>query len=319
MNNYSRTGSAAGPIAVIVNPRAANNRTARAWAGLRAQLEARLGPLSVFETAAPEHATELTQAALRQGCKTVIAVGGDGTISEVANGFFHEDGPLAPDAVLGIIPQGTASDFQRALRIPARREAAVEIIRQGHAQRIDLARVRFHTREGRRAHRYGVNITSFGMGGAVAARMNRLSRFLGGKLGFQLATALTSVGFRGSRVTLRLDDQAPRECRITNIAVGNGQYHGGGMWVCPRALLDDGWLDVTVIGYVSPFEMLRDRSALYNGRVYEHAKVEFHRARCLEATAEEETLIEVDGEAVGRLPIEISVVPQALAVFLPAG
>lgn len=312
-------GTSAGPIAAIVNPRAANGRTARTWVAIRQHLEAALGSVQVFETSAPQCATELTLSAIRKGSKTVIAVGGDGTIHEVVNGFFDRDGLSSRDTVLGIIPQGTGSDFRRALSIPLEAKAAIEIIRRGTVKRIDVGRVRFQTLDGNSGQRYCVNLTSFGMGGAVAARANRSSKVLGGKLSFRLATAITALQFRGNTVTLRLDDKTPREMKIANIAVGNGQYHGGGMWVCPRAVVDDGLLDITVIPYLSPLKMFRNFAALYNGKLYEYPKVEFHRASRLDATSTEQSLIEIDGEPVGRLPVEISVLPKAIAIYVPEG
>lgn len=307
----------ASPIVVIVNPQAANGRTARVWKTLRPRAEAVLGALRVLETHAPGHATELTRAALDQGCRTLIAVGGDGTLNEVVNGFFANDKPVAADAGLGLIPQGSSSDFRRTLAIPLEEAAALEVIRRGATRKLDVMDVRFQTVDGLTARRFGLNITSFGMGGAVAARANRSSKVLGGRLSFQLATVLTTLGFRGRSVRLQLDDQEPREVTISHIAAGNGQYHGAGMQVCPQAVVDDGRLDVTVIRYLSPFEVLRSFPILYNGRIYEHPKVELQRATRLAATADELTLIEIDGEAVGRLPVEISVLPRALTFYVP--
>lgn len=306
-----------GPIVVIVNPRAGQGRTARRWAALRPHLESVLGAVQIRETRAPQHATALTRSAIRAGSKTVIAVGGDGTANEVVNGFFDGEVAIAADTVLGLIPQGTASDFRRALSIPLDEKAALEIICKARVKRIDVERVSFQTVEGTRAQRYGVNITSFGMGGAVAARTNRSSKILGGKLSFLLATAITTIQFRGHTVTLGLEGQAPREMNISNVAVGNGQFHGGGMWMCPRAAVDDGLLDVTVIRYLSAGEILRSLSFLYNGKVYEHPKVEFHRVARLRATAKEPSWIEIDGEPAGRLPVEISVLPRAIGVYAP--
>lgn len=311
--------SARGPFAVIVNPHAADGRTARAWAALRPQAEAALGALQVFETRGPQHATELARAALRQGCRTLVVVGGDGTVHEVVNGFFEADRLLVPDAVLGHIPQGTGADLRRVLGIPLEEKAALEVIRRGRVRRIDVVRVLFETLSGERAQRYGVNIASFGLGGAVAARVNRSSKLLGGRLTFQWATVLSTLKFRGNTVRLRLGSEPPREVKISNIAVGNGQFHGAGMWICPRAVVDDGLLDVTVVHYLSLWEVLRAFAFLYNGRIYDHPKVEFHRAARVEAVSDEPTLIEVDGEAVGKLPVEISVLPRALPVYVPEG
>ena len=93
----------------IINPKSANGRTAKAWGRVRSRLDQDIVSL---ETRAPDYAIELASAALKRGMRTVIAVGGDGTINEVVNGFFEDGRLLEPDAVLGVIPFGTGSDFR---------------------------------------------------------------------------------------------------------------------------------------------------------------------------------------------------------------
>src|SRR5439155_17612433 len=131
------------------------------------------------------------------------------------------------------------------------------------------------------------------------------------------ATLQTALTFSGNSVTLELDESKRIEAKITQVAVGNGRYHGAGMCVCPAALIDDGLLDVTVIRYLSLAELVWNLPALYNGRIYSHPKVEWCRAKSVKADSRETALIEIDGEPLGRLPIEISVLPKAIRVWMP--
>jgi diacylglycerol kinase (ATP) len=295
----------------IVNPQSASGRTAQAWSRIRSALP----PMEVRYTNAPEHAIELTASALKRGVKTVIAVGGDGTINEVVNGFFDGDRLIASDATLGIIPVGTGSDFRRSINVPADVKAASALLQTAPIRRIDVMRVRYTTLNAANATRYSINVTSFGMGAAVAASASRSSKMLGGKIAFLIATGMIGLGYRGKRVTLQLDDQAAVESVVTNVAVGNGQYHGAGMWVCPRAALDDGLLDVTVIRYMNVWQIARSIRRLYNGKIYSHPDVEAYRAARLRADCSEETLIEIDGESLGKLPVEIEVMPGAIRIL----
>ena len=89
------------------------------------------------------------------------------------------------------------------------------------------------------------------------------------------------------------------------------------MWVCPGAAIDDGMLDVTVIQCLSLFELVKGLPMLYNGAIDQHLKVQTHRVKRLQADSEEPVLIEIDGEPLGRLPIEISVLPGAIGILLP--
>lgn len=301
-------------IVAIVNPRSGNGKSAEVWARVRQHLP---GPVETQETRTPAHAIELAREAIKAGVRTVVAVGGDGTISEVVNGFFDGERPISNEAKLGIVPHGTGSDFRRILNLPSDEKKIAAVIHRGEPRLVDLMKVRYTKMDGSSALRYSINITSFGMGGAVASRANQSSKALGVKIAFLMATFQTALNFSGNSVTLKIDGSEAMEEKITNVAVGNGQYHGAGMWACPGASISDGILDVTVIRYLSLFELLKGLPVLYNGSIYGHPKVKAYRARRIEAACGESALIEIDGEPLGRLPIEISIVPSAIRVLMP--
>ncbi|HYR89770.1 MAG TPA: diacylglycerol kinase family protein [Terriglobia bacterium] len=298
----------------ILNPESARGRTKETWARVRTQLP---GTIETLETRAPGHGIELTANAIKSGATTIIAVGGDGTINEVVNGFFENERLISNEATLGIIPRGTGSDFWRMLNLPPDERSAAAVIHTGAPRLIDIMRVRYTRMDGTSALRYSVNVTSFGMGGLVAARANRSSKPLGGNIAFLFATIRTAQAFAGNSVTLRLDDSTTVEAKITNVAVGNGQYHGAGMWICPGASVEDGMVDLTVIHYLSLWELVKGLPVLYNGGIYSHPRVESYRAKRVQADSRDTTLIEIDGEPLGRLPIEVSILPQAIRVLMP--
>src|SRR6058998_1020964 len=214
----------------ILNPKSANGKTAESWAKVRSHLP---GPLEALETKAPGHGIELTAHAIKNGARTIIAVGGDGTINEVVNGFFDGDQLISKETILGIIPHGTGSDFRRILNVPLDEKEAAAVIHSGQPRMVDVMKVRYARMDGTRAIRYAINITSFGMGGAVAARANRSSKPLGGQIAFLAATLQTALTFSGNGVMLELDGTKKIETKITQVAIGNGRYHGAGMCVCP--------------------------------------------------------------------------------------
>jgi diacylglycerol kinase (ATP) len=298
----------------ILNPRSGRGRAATTWALVQAHLQEQF---EVHQTQAPGHATALARDALKRGATTVVAVGGDGTVNEVVNGFFDGERAVAPGAHLGIVSCGTGADLPRTLRLPATDTAVAAVLRDGFVQSVDVMKVRYTTPDGTPALRYAINIVSFGMGGTVATRAKESSRALGCRAAFLAATLRTALTFSGRSVALTLDGAPAIEAVITNVAVGNGQFHGGGMWACPLARLDDGLLDVTLIQYLPLWNLVRSLPALYAGRVLQHPKVQSHRVTRLEADAREPCAIEVDGEALGRLPMEISVVPQAIRLLVP--
>ena len=312
-------------IAAVVNPNAAGGKTARRWPDVARRLEEKLGPVSTHFTERPGHGITLSQNLLREGYQLVIAVGGDGTMNEVANGFLENGKPVNPKASMGILPLGTGGDFRRALGVPLDLDKAIHVLASGHAVKIDMGKAVYVPSGGSpasRSTRYFVNMVSFGMGGEVAARVRNFLSPLGGKAAFQWATFKVFLGYRGKRVRLRLDGGPETSSHfITNISVGNGPYHGGGMHSCPTAVLNDGIFEVTVIGYLGMLTLVRDMKTLYSDNVYQHPKV--HHLRGRQVTAEADNIddepihIEVDGEPLGSLPLEITLLPECLPMVVP--
>ncbi len=304
-------------FAAIANPQAAGGRMGRLWPQLAERLRARLGDVTLRVTDSPGHATGIAREMIEGGLDTIIAVGGDGTINEVANGFLREDKPLRDDLQLGILPVGTGGDFRRTLGIPTDAGEAIEIIAGGRPLAIDVGKATLASRDGSPVQRYFVNLTSFGIGGEVAVGARNAFTVLGGRTGFLWATLKTVARFRGRQIEIELEGGgSPQRFFISNVAVGNGRYHGGGMHPCPQALLNDGVLDVTVIDYLTPLEVLRKIRALYSDNVYRLPQVHRLEARSLRASADQPTWVEVDGEAVGFLPLEVDVLPRRLNVLL---
>lgn len=302
-------------VAVIVNPQSAGGRTLTAWKRIENKLTLALPRFDVLETGYSGHGIVLASEAVRSGYGRVVAVGGDGTLNEVINGILSED--RHGNVAVGLIPQGTGSDFRRAVRLPLDEDEAIQVIDRGRTAMLDAMHVLYHEPDGTERTRYGLNVTSFGLGGAVADRVRRSSKPLGGTVAFLVATAFTAVAFKGNDVSFQEDDGEWRDVRITNIAVGNGQYHGAGMCVCPGARPDDGLLDVTVIEKLSVLEIVRNMRLLFNGRIYDHPKIQHSRTTQLVARSVQLSAIEIDGEPLGHLPLTITILPSAVRFIMP--
>jgi YegS/Rv2252/BmrU family lipid kinase len=306
-------------VAAIVNPCAAGGETARRWPDLRNLLERALGPLTTRFTDSPGAGTAIARELIREGYDLLVAVGGDGTINEVANGFFEHGHLIRLEARLGILPLGTGGDFRRTLGIPRNPTEAVKILSEGLPLLIDVGKVSFRANDGAPESRYFVNMVSFGMGGQVAARAKNSLRRFGGKAAFLWATLVTFLSYRGRQVKLRVaSNPAELSFLVANVAVGNGQFHGGGMRPCPTAALNDGLFEVTVIDYAGAARLISSMPVLYSGGIYNHPKVHHLRTSKLSAESTAVTQIEVDGEALGTLPLEISILPRQLPVLVSA-
>lgn len=298
---------------VVVNPYSAGGKAGKRWSGLSDALARRLGPLEVRYTDKQGHGIELARSLADSGCELVVGLGGDGTVNEIVNGLIE----AGSEACIGILPFGTGGDFRRSLGISRNLEEAIHVLATGRPLEIDAGKVTYLAADGRTRSRYFANLVSFGMGGDVAGRSRNFLTPLGGKIAFLYASVQGLATYRGKRIELTVDDAAPRSYKVLNIAVGNGRFHGGGMHVCPEAVLNDGLLEVTVIEDLGLLTLAKDLSYLYNGNIFAHPKVHHFRAQTVRAASPEITRIEVDGEPLGSLPVEITILPRRLKVLAP--
>ena len=165
---------------------------------------------------------------------------------------------------LHIMPS-TGADLIKTLKIPKDAEQAAGVIARGRTRRIDVGRLTFRDHDGAEVKRYFVNIASFGMGGAVDERVNRTTKVFGGFASFLWATLVTLFTYRNPPVSVSVDGGDPVELKITNVAVANGRFFGGGMMVAPKAEMDSGLFDVVFIGTMTVPEALGSISRIYKG------------------------------------------------------
>lgn len=302
-------------ITFVVNPHSANGLTGKEWPHIRARAKDRLGFFKTRITTGPGDATELARGAVAEGAEIVVCVGGDGTLNEVINGLMGEREPRKPELLLGFIPRGTGCDFVRTVTLPKDVDKALENIAGCNFRRIDLGRLVFQDHEGRTSCRYFHNVLSFGLGGEVDDRVNRTTRVFGGLVSFIWATLASILLYNTKQILLKVDDGFQKEVTCWNVAVANGQYHGGGMCVAPGASVDDGLFQVTEIGALSKPEVFWNLPKLYNGRIYEHKKIRKLVGRRIEATSNQRVLLDMDGEQPGQLPVIVEIVPRILPII----
>ena len=304
---------------VVVNPSSQGGKLGRRWTELADTL-GRAFPFDEAITQAPGDATRLTREALRAGAERVVAIGGDGTVNEVVNGFFDDDGtPIAPDAAFALIPFGTGGDFRRTFHLPTEPGDAVKTIAKDHRRKIDVGRLTFRTANGGTAHRMFANIASFGVSGVVDRLVNESGKKLG-RLSFLWATARATLTYKNQRVQITFDGADRIEATINTVAIANGRYFGGAMMVAPDAEVDDGVFDVVAIGDLGFGDLLVSGRRLYKGTHLTMDKISSRRAKVVEAEGIEPGAVielDVDGESPGRLPARFEIVPSALWMVVP--
>jgi YegS/Rv2252/BmrU family lipid kinase len=309
-------------VVIVVNPQSQGGALGRKWSELADVIRREL-PFEVVRTTGPGDATRLAAEALRGGAEIIVAVGGDGTINEVANGFFDDGKPIAPGAALAILPFGTGGDFVRTARITKDWHQAVKVLARGHRRTIDVGRLDLTTRGGKDAVRMFMNIASFGLSGVTDRYANQSQKRFGGKISFFAATARAMLTYDNQRVRLVFDDKPADavDMTISTVAVANGRYFGGGMFIAPDAELDDGFFDVVALGDMGMTDFLLKSRRLYDGSHLTMDKVSHRRAtvvRAEPASPRQIVELDVDGETPGILPATFRVVPRALDLIVPA-
>lgn len=300
---------------LVVNPRSANGTTGRRWPLLEREVRAVFGEVAIGLTSRPMEAADLARGALEAGHRLVLAVGGDGTLNEVVNGFFRPDGtPVAPGAAVGILPQGTGGDFRRTAGVPGKWSAAVRHVAAAATRTVDVGRVRFRAHDGSEAVRYFLNVASCGISGAVDERVNWSSKRFGGKLSFLLASLRALAAWKDVTVRVSVDGGPVEERSVTCVALANGQFFGGGMRVAPEAKLDDGLLHGTIwSGYRLATFVFR-QAGVYSGAHVNWSGTRCFTARRLEVTSGERVLVDIDGEQPGTLPATFEILPGAIGL-----
>ena len=305
----------AADVVFIVNPASANGRTRRRWPGHETVFRRILGDrMDVRMTLRPGHAADLARSAVQAGTATVVVVGGDGTLNEVANGFLDGTGrPWNPDARLALLSIGTGADFVKTFPSPRRVEDVANRIVVGESRTIDVGLCEFVDAGTPRA-RYFVNVAEFGSGGAVVDRVNRTTKILGGKTSFLIAILRTLPRYENTLVSYEADAAPSREIRMNDFVVANGRYFGGGLMPAPSADLSDGLLDIVIIGDIDFKTARRNLPLLRRGEHLSLDEITHFRCRELRVQSNEE-MIDLDGEFIGRHPTRFAVIPDALPII----
>lgn len=269
-------------------------------------------------TTRPLEAIEIAGRAVRESRPVVVAVGGDGTLNEVVNGFFHNGAPIPTTTRLAMLPLGTGGDFRRTLRIPLDVKAAVQVITSGTPRRLDAGCVTYLASDGSTAIRHFINIADAGMGGEVVHRANKGSKMLGGAATFFLTSALTLLQWKNKPMTVVVDGNS-HQLMAQQIVVANCQYFGGGMRMAPSASPTDGVFDVILWGDVGKLETARQMSNIRKGTHLDqhNPKIQLMYGKRIAVSSTETVRIDLDGEQPGTLPALFEMQEGAIEFLAP--
>jgi len=303
-------------IYIVVNPVSANKTTAKEWPGYEKALSDAGFEFEAVLTEYPGHAAELTRKAIKLGFKTIMSVGGDGTMNEVVNGFFENDRLIDENSRLVVFSRGTGCDFVRSLGINRNIEDLLAILKRNREKQIDVGRLSLVRTEGNMPARYFLNVADTGIGAETANRVNMHSKRLSGFLSFMLGTLSTVVLYKNKNFEVVIDDNIHLNGIMNSVIVANGKYFGGGMMVAPDAVMDDGVFDIIILGNLSKPDIIKSFPLIYKGKHMNHPKLKYYRGSKVKVTSGGKGLIEVDGEIPGRADAVFELMPKALKILI---
>lgn len=298
------------------------------WPTIQKELDAARVEYQAYETKSPGDATVQTRAALRSGVETVVVVGGDGTLSETAEGFFefNDDAdvlpvPVNPGATLAILPAGTGNDFARGLLgkhtpIPKWIEMVVAFLRgEKSAHSIDILYGRCN---GFEKPFICLNASTMGIGGETAGRVAAQGKFMrnfSGEFRFVFAAVGALAAWRERRVRVVVDGREVADGPMNLVAVANALYCGGGMMLSPEACIEDGKLDVITASGLTRRNVVTELSRVHTGGHVNNPKVTITQGtivRIETLLARDAMPLEADGNVRGVTPVQFQVLPGAL-------
>ncbi len=290
-------------FAVIVNPKAAGGKAIKKLPEISAVASSIAPDYLLHVTSSIEDARLRAREFANMGIKRIVAVGGDGTFNEVANGILEAENRSA----FGVVPAGTGCDLPRSLGIPSSIAESLSFALTGDSQPMDVGLAKTSTTE-----RHFLNVAGLGFDAKVADRAQR-KKHLSGKKAYMaaLAQSLTDFGYIDVRIELNGTEIATK---AVFVSIANGQYLAGGFHFAPMARVNDGSLDLAIIDDISLPSFIKAVPSVMRGRHLSNPHWSHYTTSQVRVSSATSALVQLDGEVSGTTPAEFSIVPGAIDI-----
>ncbi len=288
-------------ILLVVNPVAGRGKTLRALPKIEARLRELGIEYDLTRTEYPDHAAEISRRAAEEGFDIVACVGGDGTVSETGRGL------IGTQTALALLPEGTGNDFARALGVYRKLDLAIRALKEGTIQPIDVGRFGPHT---------FLNTVGVGFDGQVTHDNLKVKK-LTGILSYLVVVMKILPTYKNPSFHLKARDWEFKSKGVL-VEFGNGQCAGGGFFLTPHADLQDGLLDVTLLGDYGPMQRFVALPMVLLRRMKMLKGVQSFKTDILQIAVDRPTYIHVDGNLRQMTePAIVEILPKALRVVFP--
>lgn len=297
------------PTFFIVNPNSGNGNVTRTIPLIR-QLFGEAGtPFEIYLTKKANDATAVARE-VSDKFPILVSVGGDGTVNEVVNGMGSSN-------ILGVLPTGSGNDFSKMLHLPRGMSDILQVIARQKTKRIDLGHITAINNKSEKIEKYFANSVGIGLDAKVAYEARKFPMLHG--LAKYIVSSMKSIfSYKPVMVKVTFGSRESHGKHLL-IAIGNGKSAGGGFYLTPDAILDDGLLDVCLAKDISVIETLKIFPFVLKGKHGRFAKIGFGRTASLTVKGDDDLPVHIDGEVIGLdlREIAINLKPRALEVIVP--
>lgn len=285
----------------IVNPTSGNGKSKNIFPEIEEYLRKNNISFQSVYTEYKGHAVKLAEEISRnEQVKAIVAVGGDGTLSEVINGAFPTDIPI------GYIPTGTGNDFARSMGIPREPIEAMKYILKMGIKNIDIGKINGH---------FFANVASMGFDAEVANYVNhtKLKNYLG-KVVYVLGVIKALWTFKPKKLHLTIDGKDYFFDKVWLVAFANNKYYGGGMMISPNSVNDDGMLDIVLVNNLTRIKLLKLFPTIFKGKHINYSQVTVLKGKNIKVIADEKYIVQTDGEILTDVELTFSVIKKGLKI-----
>lgn len=298
---------------VVINPASCAGKSRRKYKAILKMLRYEHIPFQAAVTEHRGHGISLTQHALRDGYRSFICVGGDGTMNEVINGIFGQNEIPARECSVSMFAIGMGRDWIKTVGISEKPQQVLCALKRENLFLQDVGKVTYYVGNEKR-QRFFANVAGIGYDAFVTKTANLMKeRGRSGTIPYLMALITCLLRYKLARVCLTVDTMHT-EAEVFSMNVGIGKFNGGGMKQVPDAIPDDGLFDITFIKKISKTDVVKNVSKLYDGSFIEHPGIETFRGKEITVQTNPPIYLEVDGESVGHSPFHFTIIPRSLRV-----
>jgi diacylglycerol kinase (ATP) len=297
-------------LGIVLNPIAGRGRALKIEKPLIEYLCQRNIVFQLEKTEGPRHATELSSQMSKE-FDIIVALGGDGTVNEVAAGLFGSTASLA------VFPIGSGNDFNRLIGIPIAMNSAIETIISGTKKFFDLGRVVIQNSTGMTQVKHFVNTLGIGIDAQIAKEAKSIKYLRG--LSLYVVAAIKALSTYAPNEYTIYDNGTTRKEKAYLICAGNGIYEGGGFKMLPNANPSDSKLNICLIRKMSVWNAIPLVPKVIHGTHGVHSKVNIWESMGLRISSEQPFILHGDGEIFeeNAVDVKIDLIPKAISVIVP--